>query len=76
MKELFQRLCGIEYELLKYVFRTQGMESAPLNYYEAAESLSVDRNAVRRAIKRLVDADALKVDGENFKINEEILRND
>ncbi len=74
MKELFQRLCGIEYELLKYVFRTQGMESAPLNYYEAAESLSVDRNAVRRAIKRLFEADVLTSDGENFKINPEILK--
>lgn len=73
-KELFQRLCGFEYEMLKYVYRTQGQASAPINYYEAAESLSVDRNTVRRAIKRLFEADVLTSDGENFKINSQILK--
>lgn len=60
--------------MLKYVYRTQGQASAPINYYEAAESLSVDRNTVRRAIKRLFEADVLTCDGENFKINSEILK--
>ena len=60
--------------MLKYVYRTQGQASAPINYYEAAEALSVDRNAVRRSIKRLVEANALIADGENFKINSAIFK--
>lgn len=74
VKELFKRLCGFEYELLKYINRTQGEESAPVNFSEAATALSTDKKAIRQAITRLVKSEVLIVDGENFKINWEVFR--
>lgn len=76
VKELFQRLNGFEYELLKYINRTQGAKSAPVNFYEAATALSAENADVRRACKRLVESKVLIVEGENFKINEEIFKKD
>ncbi len=74
VKKLFQSLCGFELELLKYINRTQGEASAPLNIIEAAVALSTDKNAVRRALKRLVESKVLLVNGENFQINEEVFK--
>lgn len=77
VKELFNRLCGFEYELLKYINRTQGEEPAPINFSEAAIALSADKSKVRGAIKRLVKAELLiadGADGENFKINWEVFK--
>ena len=76
VKKLFQRLIALEYELLKYVNRTQGNAAAPLNFNEAAVALSVDKDAVLRACKRLVDAKMLIAEGENFKINEEVYKDE
>lgn len=73
--EIFNRLAGFEYELLKYIYRTQGEASAPINFYAAAEALSASKDDIRRAFKRLVDADILIVDGEAFKINNTTLKN-
>ena len=64
-----------EGELLKYICRTQGEKAAPLNQFEAAIALGIDKSDVRRAFKRLVEAKVLVVDEENgvhFKINEKI----
>ncbi len=74
VKELFNRLCGFEYELLKYINRTQGEESAPINFQEAAQSLSAGKSEVRQAIKRLVNSEVLIAEGENFKINWEVFK--
>lgn len=76
IKALFQRLCSAEYELLVYINRTQGEASAPLNYFEAAIALSSDKNLIRKALRRLVESKALIVEGENFKINEELFKNE
>ncbi len=74
VKELFNRLCGFEYELLKYINRTQGEDPAPINFSEAAIALSSEKSEVRLAIKRLVKAEVIIVDGENFKINWEVFK--
>jgi len=74
VKKLFQSLCGFELELLKYINRTQGEASALFNIAEAAVALSTDKNAVRRALKRLVEAKVLFVNGENFQLNEEFFK--
>ncbi len=79
VKELFNRLCGFEYELLKYINRTQGEDPAPINFSEAAIALSSEKSEVRRAIKRLVKAEVLIADGddgENFKINWEVFKSE
>lgn len=76
VKALFQRLCAFEYELLNYINRTQGEASAPLNYFEAAIALSSDKNSIRKSLRRLVESKALIVEGENFKINEELFKNE
>lgn len=74
VKELFTRLCGTEFELLKYINRTQGTESRPLDYNVISEILGVDKRLLYSACKRLVNAGALIVEGENCKINEEIYK--
>lgn len=76
VKKLFQRTIALEYELLKYINRTQGNAAAPLNFNEAAEALSADKDALKRACRRLVDAKALIAEGENFKINDEIYKDE
>lgn len=76
VKEVFIRLSGFEYELLKYIYRTQGESPAPVNFYEAATALSAEKDAVRRGLKRLVDAKILLVDGEKFRIDEVVLKNE
>lgn len=76
VKELFNRLCGFEYELLKYINRTQGEDPAPINFSEAAIALSSEKSEVRRAIKRLVKAGVIIADGENFKINWEVFKSE
>lgn len=72
--ELFNRLCKPEFDLLKYINRIQGESSAPINFYDAAEVLNVEKDDVRRSIKRLVEAEILIVDGGNFKINSEVYK--
>ncbi len=72
--KLFKKLCGVENEFLKYIIRTQGEAWAPINFYEAAVSLGLNKDDVRRACKRLVDANVLLADGENFQVNEEIFQ--
>lgn len=74
VKELFNRLCGFEYDLLKYINKEHGEELAPLNFAEIAATLKVDKGKVRRAIKRLVDSNVLIADDENFKINWEVFK--
>lgn len=74
VKELFNRLCGFEYELLKYINKGHGEELAPLNFAELAAALKVDKSKVRRAVKRLVESNVLIADGENFKINWEVFK--
>lgn len=76
IKVLFQRLCGLEYELLKYINRTQGEASAPVNFFEAAIALSVDKDDIRKACTRLVQKKVLLVEGENFKIDEAIYKDE
>lgn len=72
--KLFLKLCNLEYELLKYINRTQGEDAAPLNIFEAATALYITKADVRRALKRLVEAKALIADGEKFQISSEVLR--
>ncbi len=72
--ELFTRLCKTEYELLKYINRTQGAESRALDYNELSAELNADKRALYSACKRLVDCSALIAEGENFRINEEIYK--
>lgn len=74
--KLFQRLCRVEYELLKYINRKQGKASAPINFYDTAEFLKVDTDDIRRAIKRLVDASVLLADGDAFQINQEVYKDE
>lgn len=74
VKELFDRLCSIEYEFLKYINRNQGSESGPLNFNEISAALNVDRRKLYCAQKRLLKAGVLIASGENFKINEEIYK--
>lgn len=74
--ELFNRLCGFEYELLKYIHKQQGTKLALADYVAAANALNTDKDAVRRGYKRLVTAEILIADGENFKINEKVYKND
>lgn len=74
VKELFKRLCGFEYELLKYINRTQGEESAPINFVEAAIALCTDKKSIRNAITRLVKSEVLIAEGENFRINWEVFK--
>lgn len=74
VKELFQRCIGLEYELIKYVYRTQGEASAPLNFNEAAIALSAERKDVLCAYKRLLKAGALVAVGENIKIDEGVFK--
>lgn len=76
IKRLFQDLCALEYEILRYIYRTQGVAAAPFNYYEAATALSADKNAIRKAVRRLVESDELIVEGENFKINEKVFKDE
>lgn len=76
IKTVFQCLCAFEYNLLNYINRTQGEASAPLNYFEAATALCSDKNSIRKALRRLVESKALIVEGENFKINEELFKNE
>lgn len=72
--KLFLRLDNLEFELLKYIYRTLGEMSAPVNFFEAAVALSAEKDDVRRACKRLVNAKVLLVDGENFRISEAVLK--
>ncbi|MDE5722185.1 MAG: hypothetical protein K2I30_05555 [Clostridia bacterium] len=74
VKELFNRLCGFEYDLLKRINKDHGEEFAPLNFTELAATLKADKSKVRRAIKRLVGSNVLIADGENFKINWEVFK--
>ena len=76
LKRLFQDLCAVEYEVLKYINRTQGEAAAPLNCFEAATALSVDNNVIRKALRRLVEANVLIVDGEKFQINARIFKDE
>lgn len=74
-EKLFRMLCGQELELLKYIYRSQGEEAAPFNFYEAAQALCMEKDDVRRAHKRLLDAKVIiadELDGKNFKISKEI----
>lgn len=72
--DLFQRLCKLEYELLKYINKIQGADSRPFNFSEAATVLNVSKQKLFGAHRRLVSCGALIADGENFRINEEIYR--
>jgi len=72
--ELFNRLCGFEYELLKYILKQQGTKLSLADYVAAANALGVDKDTVRRGYKRLVAAGVLIADGESFKINEEVYK--
>lgn len=74
VKELFTRLCGLEYELLKYINRTQGAESGSLDFNELSAELNADKRKLYSACKRLENAGALIAEGENFRINEEIYK--
>lgn len=47
--ELFTRLCKTEYELLKYINRTQGAESRALDYDEISKALNADKRALYSA---------------------------
>lgn len=72
--ELFARLCGLEYRLLMYIHEIQGLMAAPVNFKDAAAFLKVQYSDIRRAIKRLVEAKALIAEGENFQVNEAVLK--
>lgn len=72
--EVFTRLCKPEYDLLKYINKIQGERSAPINFYNAAEVLGVEKDDVRRQIKRLVEAGVLLADGCDFQINSDIFK--
>ena len=74
--EVFIRLCKPEYDLLKYINKIQGERSAPINFYNAAEALHIEKDDVRRQIKRLVEAGVLIADGNDFKINSEVFKTD
>ena len=74
VKELFKRLCSFEYDLIKYINRTQGDESAPIKFAEAAIALCTDKKNIRNAITRLVNSEVLIADGENIKINWEVFK--
>ncbi len=76
IKKLFPRLCGLEYELLKYINRIQGEASAPIDFYAAAEALSMNKDVVRTAIRRLVKAEILIAEGEKFQINKEVYKSE
>lgn len=72
VKELFKRLITLEYNVLKYINRTQGEESRPIDFSACAAALNVDKRAVYNAHKRLVTAGVLIPDGLNFKINDKV----
>ncbi len=74
VKTLFSRLCALEYDLLKYINLKQGEASGILDFYAAAEALNVNKDAVRTTVRRLVKAEILIAEGENFKINEEVYK--
>ncbi len=74
-EKLFQMLCNRELELLTYIYRSQGEDAAPINFYETAQALSIEKYDVRKAFKRLVDAKIIladEKDGTKFKISDEI----
>ena len=73
-EKIFRMLCGTEVEFLTYIYRSQGEQAAPINFYEAAQALSKEKDDVRRACKRLVESNVLIAQGENFKINAEIFK--
>ena len=74
MRSLFLSLCGLEYRLLKYINKKQGLMAAPLNFNDAAAALKVKWTDIRRAVKNLVDANALIAEGETFQINETVFK--
>ena len=76
LKKLFDRLCSTEYEFLKLINRERGSESGPLDYNEISATLNVDKRKLYSATKRLVNTGVLIAEGENFKINEEIYKNE
>ena len=76
-EKIFRMLCSQELELLTYFYRIQGESAAPFNFYEAAQALCMEKDDVRRAHKRLLDAKVIiadETDGKNFKINEAIFK--
>ena len=76
VKELFNRLCSIEYEFLKLINRERGAESGPLDYNEISAALNVDKRKLYAACKRLVKAGILIAEGENFRINTEVYKDE
>lgn len=73
-KGLFSSLCGLEFRLLKYINKKQGITAAPVNYNDAAAVLKVKYSDIRRAMKNLVNAKALIAEGETFRVNETVFR--
>ena len=74
LKGLFSSLCGLEFRLLKYINEKQGVTAAPVNFKDAAAALKVNYVDIRRAIKRLVEANALIAEGETFQVNEAVFK--